>query len=153
MTNDYDATAVAEAAIGDIDPALLTGTGTGGLFTTGYFRDGPVLERLKPGEQLEYAFSNKKRGIEIQRATSTEQVVPGSDYRSAILVTDQRILCVFGKRTGDRTIEIPYHLVTSTSVSTGIRRDKIAVAGDNVTYNLYTPKRSGARTRPLHTAC
>lgn len=146
MGIEEDAKAIAEGAVGAVNTDLLTGTGDGSLFQTGYFREGPLIDRLDDGEQLQYAFENRKRGIEIKWASSTEQVVPGSNYRSAILVTNRRIRCVFGKKQGDRVVEIPYSLIESVSTSSGIRRDKLVLGGEDVTYNLYTQKRSEAKS-------
>ncbi|WP_267644044.1 homing endonuclease associated repeat-containing protein [Haloarchaeobius amylolyticus] len=140
MVSDREIDEIVASAEGDIDRDLLTETGAGGFFSSGYFSTKPLVQRFQPRERPNFVFENRKRGIDIEEGTRTENISPEDDFRAAIILTNQRILCVFGEQNRDRVVTISYDTIDKVEVSKGIRRDKIVVKAEGRTYHLYTRK-------------
>jgi tetratricopeptide (TPR) repeat protein len=93
---------------GDEPPDALTGTGPGGLLSSGYLRDEPALSAVDADETPQFVLTSRKRGIEIGTSAGTETVRPGSDYRMIGVVTDKRLLLLVGSGDGDRRFAVPH---------------------------------------------
>lgn len=89
-------------------PDVLTGTGPGGLFSSGYLHDGPALAAVDDDETPQFALTSRKHGIEIGAGESGETVRPGSDYRMIGVVTDRRLLVLVGHDDGDTQFTVPH---------------------------------------------
>ncbi|MFU1780644.1 hypothetical protein ACM16X_04610 [Haloarcula japonica] len=89
-------------------PDVLTSTGSGGLFSTGYLRDEPALAAVDDDETPQFALTSRKHGIEIGTSESGKTVRPGSNYRMIGIVTDKRFLLLVGDDDGDTRFAIPH---------------------------------------------
>lgn len=127
-------------AQGEIDRELLTSTGSGNVLFRGYFNDGPLIEQLAPGENLQYLVENQSKGLEIEWANETETITPTGNYRTAALITDATTRIVIGQTDGDRVIEIPHSRVTDTSTESSLLRRTLTLTTAEATYRLPTTK-------------
>lgn len=133
-----DVDTIIATATGEIDRELLTGTGTGGLITPGYFNDGPLTVHLNPADTLEYLVENHASGLEIDWAAESETITPAGDYRTAALITDTVTRVVIGQTNEDRVIEIPHQRVTDTATESSLLRQTLTLTTDEATYRLAT---------------
>ena len=131
-----------KGAKGEIDQSLIEGTGNGGLFSAGYFHDGPLAHRLRDTEQVDYALQNLTHGIAVEVDGTEEDISPDSDYRTALLVTDGRLLYVVGQSDGDETFSIPYTKIEDTEASSGILKDRITINTGSKSYHMFVQKGS-----------
>lgn len=86
-----------------IDEAVLEGTGSGGILSSGYLRERPLSSYLDESERAIFARSNAKRGVTRRHVDgdSERRFTPGEDYRAFVMVTDARLLFVVGDNDGD----------------------------------------------------
>ena len=131
-----------KGAKGEIDQSLIEGTGNGGLFSAGYFHDGPLAHRLRDTEQVDYALQNLTHGIAVEVDETEKDISPDSDYRTALLVTDGRLLYVVGQSDGDETFSIPYTKIEDTEASSGILKDRITINTGSKSYHMFVQKGS-----------
>jgi tetratricopeptide (TPR) repeat protein len=89
-------------------PDVLTSTGPGGLFSTGYLHDEPALVAVDDDETPRFALTSRKHGVEIGTSESSETVRPGSNYRMVGVVTDRRFIVLVGNDDGDRRFVVPH---------------------------------------------
>ncbi|WP_254863095.1 homing endonuclease associated repeat-containing protein [Halovivax gelatinilyticus] len=137
-----DVNEMIERAEGEVDRALLQGTGSGNLVCTGYFGDGPLIAHLRNQEKVDYALQNFRKGLTVEKDGVKERIKPGSRYRTAMLVTHRRILFVVGCEEGDETVSVPFEKVRKVKVKTGILKDKITVKADSACFDMYVRKGS-----------
>ncbi|GAB6878233.1 hypothetical protein JCM17823_05070 [Halorubrum gandharaense] len=137
---------IVERAKGDVDQKLLEGTGTGGVLTAGYFADGPLVDHLDSTEQVEYALQNLTKGFVIGDENTKETVSPDTSFRTALLVTDVRLLFVVGKDGGDVTFSVPLEDCYDVEISTGILKNRITVHTTSNTYDMYVQKGTDVET-------
>jgi len=92
------------------DDELLTGTGSGGVFTSGYLQDKPLVEYLDDTERVAFLLSNKKKGLRRESDRENTAFRPGDNYQAIAAVTDQRVLFVIGdaEGDGDSQFAVPY---------------------------------------------
>ncbi|MFB6074632.1 MAG: restriction endonuclease [Haloarculaceae archaeon] len=114
---------------GDL-PGVLTETGSGGLLSTGYLRDRPVVDHLE-SETPVFALTNKKRGVTVRRDGADEQFTPGSGYRTVAVFTDRRLVTVVGDggEDGDRVLAVPFDEIEGVSTEGGTRNGRLVVTG------------------------
>lgn len=143
MTTERDPDTIANTAMGPVEAETLTASTQGGILRTGYFHDGPLIERLEPDEQLQYLLSNRSKGLVIARPDEREEIKAGGKYRTGALVTDQRILFVVGREGGDWTQSLPHHSVEDSAASSGILKDKLVVTTDDAEYRMFVRKHQG----------
>lgn len=141
MATDREAREIASAARGEIDPDLLTATGTRWGFRTGYFHDAPLIHRLEPDETLQYVVENTGKGL-ATTDTVDERLQPDGDYRTAALITDRRTLFVIGQEGGDLERSVPHAEVLEASGSTAILSSKLVLRTRDADYRMYL-SRSG----------
>lgn len=103
MLASYDDDAIA-------DEELLTGTGSGGLFTSGYLRDRPLIEYLDEEERVAFLLSNKKKGVRRETEDEATVYAPGDGYQAIAAITDTRVLFVVGGSgtDGDEVFSVTY---------------------------------------------
>lgn len=135
-----DAKKMAERAKGNVDRSFLEGSGTGGILSTGYFGDGPVIDHLRSGEQIEYVLQNLTKGLVVQKKGVEETIGADTNLRTALLVTDVRLLYVVGKSDGDETFSVPLEEGIDVDISTGFLKNRITVHAKSGTYDMYAQK-------------
>lgn len=140
---------LAEQRKGRMD-RLLEGTGSGGLLSTGYFSDGPLVDQLRHKEQADYALQNLTKGLTVRVDGTERNIEAGSNYRTAALVTDSRLLFVVGQADGDEVFSIPFSQINDVDVSTGILKDRITVHSEKGTYDMYVQKKSETQDIAAH---
>jgi hypothetical protein len=131
-----------ERAKGEIEQSLLEGTGSGGLLSTGYFSDGSLVDRLRYNEKLDYLLQNLTKGLTVRVDGTERHIESGSNYRTAVLITDSRLLFVVGQADGDETFSIPFSQTNDVDASTGILKNRITVYSEKGTYDMYVQKES-----------
>ena len=126
-----------DRAKGEIDRTLLEGTGGGSYFSTGYFGDGPLLDLLRDKERVDYVLQNFKKGLTIENAAGVVNLQPGANHRTALVVTNSRLLFVVGCQDGDETVSVPFEEVRDVEIAIGILKDRISVHADDARYEMY----------------
>jgi hypothetical protein len=147
-----DTQRLVDEAAGDVDRSLLEGTESGGMLSTGYFSDGALVERLREGEGVDYALQNLTKGLKVERDSQTDKFNPGTNFRSALLVTDDRLLYVVGQDEGDETFSVLFSRVHDVDTSTGMLKDRITVYTGAETYDMYVQKASEVEEVAEHIA-
>jgi len=145
-----DTQRLVDEAAGDVDRSLLEGTGSGGMLSVGYFADGALVERLREGEGVDYALQNLTKGLKVERDSQRDKADPAANFRSALLVTDDRLLYVVGQDEGDETFSVPFSRVHDVDTSTGMFKDRITVYTDAETYDMYVQKASEVEETAEH---
>jgi len=135
-----DVESISKQSKGNVDQSLLKGTGSGGMLSTGYFKDKSLINRLHDGERVEYALQNLSKGITVGNEDSADTIIPHSSYRTVLLVTDERLLYVVGQKAGDKTFSVWFKHIQDVEVSHGVLKDRIVVQTDGETYDMYTRK-------------
>jgi hypothetical protein len=104
------------------DEELLTGTGSGGVFVSGYLADEPLIEHLGAAERVAFLLSNKKKGVRRETDEDAAAYTPGDGYQAIAAVTDTRVLFVVGDSngTGDISFTIPYVEVEDVKTRRGM---------------------------------
>lgn len=108
---------------------LKSGTGlTGGLIPSNYLSDQPFIDYLTTGEQPHYFFYNESKGVAIGD-TRLKAGWSGA-YRSGLWITDLGVHVTVGKEDGDFHEFIPYSVIDSVEVRTGITKNKFVFQTD-----------------------
>ncbi len=104
------------------DEELLTGTGSGGLFGSGYLADRPLIEHLGASERVAFLLSNKKKGVRRETDEDAAAHTPGDGYQAIAAVTDTRVLFVVGDSngTGDSSFAVPYTEIEDVKTRQGM---------------------------------
>lgn len=115
MLASYDDDAIA-------DEELLTGTGSGGRFTSGYLRDRPLIEYLGEQERVAYLLSNKRKGLRRETEADATVYAPGDGYQAIAAVTDTRVLFVVGDAgaDGDEVFSVSYSEMEDVKSDSGL---------------------------------
>nr|WP_282594293.1 restriction endonuclease [Halorientalis brevis] len=110
------------------DEELLTGTGSGGVFASGYLRDKPLIEYLGESERVSHLLSNKKKGVRRETDDDSTAFTPGDDYRAIAAVTDTRVLFVVGGcDDGDEMFGVPYTEIEDVKTNRGVLKKSVDV--------------------------
>lgn len=123
-----------------VDDALLTETGRGGLFTDGYLEGAPLVSYLEDGETPLFVFGSGNRGLRKEREGETERIVPGSGFRAITAVTDRRVQFVVGggHEDGDWAESVRLSEIDRVTVDSGLIRKQLSIdARDGVSYHVY----------------
>jgi len=110
---------------GIVGEELLTKTGSGGLFNRGYLADQPIESYLDPHEQPRVVFATDGTGVVTEGPQGQTTYEPGSDYRTVVALTTQRVVLVVGGATddgGDRLIDIPLTRIDHVASASGFRQ-------------------------------
>ncbi|MFB6143263.1 MAG: hypothetical protein ABEJ30_07990 [Halorientalis sp.] len=102
------------------DDELLTETGSGGVFTSGYLHDRPLIEYLAESERVAYLLSNSKKGIRRESDAEASVHAPGDGYRAVAAVTDTRVLFVVGDGNGDEVFDVPHTEIEDVKTGRGM---------------------------------
>ncbi|WP_336002471.1 PH domain-containing protein [Halorientalis halophila] len=111
------------------DEELLTGTGSGGVFASGYLRDRPLIEYLGESERVAFLLSNEKKGVRREADDGATAYTPGDGYRAILAVTDTRVLFVVGDggADGDKSVAVPYTEIEDVKTRGGMLRNGLDV--------------------------
>lgn len=112
------------------DEALLTGTGSGGVFTSGYLRERPLIEYLGDEERVAYLLSNKKKGVRRETDADATVYSPGDGYQAIAAITDTRVLFVVGDVDDsgeDEMFAVPYTEIEDVKTSRGMLTKRLDV--------------------------
>ncbi|MFB6083856.1 MAG: PH domain-containing protein [Halorientalis sp.] len=111
------------------DEELLTETGSGGVFASGYLADKPLIEYLGAGERVAFLLSNKKKGVRRETDDGATVYAPGDGYRAVAAITDTRVLFVVGGSDGtsDTTVAVPYTEIEDVKPRTGMLTNGVDV--------------------------
>jgi predicted flap endonuclease-1-like 5' DNA nuclease len=149
-TNSLDDTArlVADAR-GEIDEALFTQTGSGGLVSDGYLADRPPAAYLDDDEQPHYLLAGGE-GVTVRRRAGVEATdddhagvyTAGGGHRAAALVTDARVVFLVGRESGNEVVELPVWRVEATSSDSGLMHGKLTVSDDRYEYVFKTERKA-----------
>lgn len=142
---------IINGARGQIDRKLLTETGAGGYFGSGYLAERPAISYLDDDEQLQFLLDNDNKGLQIAELETPEETTSlevtrehtksqDSAYRAFALVTSQRILFLLGAANGDNVVEVPLEKVLHTEGESGILKNKFVVKDDAKRYVFQTKK-------------
>jgi tetratricopeptide (TPR) repeat protein len=104
------------------DEELLTGTGSGGVFASGYLHDKPLIEYLGAAERVAFLLSNKKKGVRRETDADATVFTPGDGYQAIAAITDTRVLFVVGDSngTGDTSFAVPYTEIEDVKTRSGM---------------------------------
>jgi hypothetical protein len=97
---------------GSLNETLLTSTGEGGLFSTGYLHQRSLQTYLLNGEVVVFLLASKRQTPEY----SDQQLSELNGYRAITAITPTRVLCVVGNDPGNQAIQIRHEDVTSVDV-------------------------------------
>lgn len=111
------------------DEELLTGTGSGGVFASGYLRDKPLIEYLGESERVSYLLSNTKKGVRRETDDETVAYTPGDGYQAIAAVTDTRMLFVVGDcdEDGDEMFGVPYTEIENVKTNRGVLKKSVDI--------------------------
>ena len=112
------------------DDALLTGTGSGGVFTSGYLRERPLIEYLDESERVAFLLSNSKKGVREESGGGGTAYTPGDGYQAIAAVTDTRIMFVVGdaeQTDGDAMFAVPYTEIEDVKTDSGVLKKRLDV--------------------------
>lgn len=145
---DIPTDTIAAGAEPNVDEELLTGTGTGGWFSFGYFPNGPLVDHLADEEVLHHTLSNQTKGMVIDwtsnfKSDTIEEIASSGNYRTAALITDERTVFVVGQESGEQVHEVPHSQLETADIKTGLFKDKLVLETTGATYKMYTRKGSG----------
>ncbi|AQL43786.1 hypothetical protein BV210_14215 [Halorientalis sp. IM1011] len=105
-----------------VDEELLTETGSGGVFASGYLADKPLIEHLGAAERVAFLLSNKKKGVRRESEEDTTVYTPGDGHRAIAAITDTRVFFVVGDSdgTGDESFAVPYTEIEDVKTRSGM---------------------------------
>jgi len=112
------------------DDELLTGTGSGGVFASGYLRDRPLIEYLAASERVAFLLSNSKKGVREESDDEATAYTPGDGYQAIAAVTDTRVMFVVGDCTetdGDAMFAVPYTEIEDVKTERGVLTKRLDV--------------------------
>lgn len=111
------------------DEELLTGTGSGGVFESGYLRDQPLIEYLEESERVAFLLANKKKGVRRESDADSTAFTPGDGYQAIAAITDTRVLFVVGdcEGDGDRMFAVPYTEIEDVKTNRGVLTKRLDV--------------------------
>jgi tetratricopeptide (TPR) repeat protein len=112
------------------DDELLTGTGSGGVFTSGYLRERPLIEYLDESERVAFLLSNSKKGVREESGDGGTAYTPGDGYQAIAAVTDTRIMFVVGDAEqidGDAMFAVPYTEIEDVKTNSGVLKKRVDV--------------------------
>lgn len=113
--------------------------GREGEFSTATPLSEPPVTYLEGTEAPAYVLTNGKRGIGL--GTKRNTVTPDSDFRTVVLVTGRRTLCLVGGEPEDEVIEIPHDAVVSTTCKTGLRAKRLALRTPKKQYHCWVHRK------------
>jgi len=109
-----------------------------------FSRDEPVNEApvtyLEGTEAAAFVLTNGKRGIGLGVKNNT--IEPTGDFRTIVLVTGRRTLCLVGRADGDEIIEIPHDSVAEVRYSTGFRKHRFVLRTPESAYHCWVHRKT-----------
>jgi hypothetical protein len=100
-----------------VDAEVLGETSSSGLGANDYLNDGPLVDHLHHGEQPHYILTMSDVAGCGVFVDDGEDLLPDKNLRDMVAVTNERILIVVGKKSGDRHFVIDYSDICSISLN------------------------------------
>ncbi|WP_324662827.1 hypothetical protein [Haloarcula sediminis] len=119
-------------------PAALTRTVKRGFGSGEYLADRPAIDAVADDETVQYVLTNRERGIEIERETTT-RVVPDSRYETVVVVTGRRVIALVGKVGGDRQLTLAIPEISDVTTTADRRTGELILGcADGSTWRIHT---------------
>lgn len=90
----------------EVDEPLLTETGRGGLFGSGYLADRPLATYLERDEEVQVVFTSGGHGVVHLRGETERAYSPASGYRAIVALTDRRVVIGVGGGGNDGSDQV-----------------------------------------------
>jgi hypothetical protein len=100
----------------------------------------PPVTYLQETEAPVYLLTNAKRGI--GRGVKRNTVSPEGDYRTVVLVTGRRTLCLVGQSGEDVTIPVPHESVTAAEYHTGYRKHRLVLRTPRSAFHCWVHRKT-----------
>ncbi|WP_181686277.1 hypothetical protein [Halorhabdus salina] len=124
--------------------SMATLAGREGRFTDLPPVNEPPITHLEGSEAPAFLLTNAKRGI--GRGSKRNTVSPDGDFRTIVVVTGRRTLCLIGQQSGDETIEIPHESVAGVDYSTGFRGHRLELRTPRQAYHCWVHRKTAEST-------
>jgi len=120
-------------------PGALTQSGQSGFLSRGYLADEPAIALVEDDETVQYAVTNRKRGVTVDADGSTYDIGPDSRHRTVVVVTDRRLLVLVGREDGDERTSIAFDTVSRVETDSGRLTGRLTLARtDDTTWQIPT---------------
>jgi hypothetical protein len=103
----------------------------------------PPVTYLEETEAPVFVLTNGKRGI--GRGIKSNTVGPENDFRTVVLVTGRRTLCLVGQTEGDAVVTIPHDSVAAVRYNTGLRKHRLVLQTPESAYHCWVHRKTGER--------
>ncbi|RXK51832.1 hypothetical protein [Halorientalis pallida] len=103
----------------------------------------PPVTYLEETEAPVFVLTNGKRGV--GRGVKSNTVAPEGSFRTVVLVTGRRTLCLVGRTDGDAVITIPHESVAAVRYSTGFRKHRLVLQTPESAYHCWVHRKTGER--------
>jgi hypothetical protein len=100
----------------------------------------PPVTYLEETEAPVFVLTNGKRGI--GRGVKSNTIAPDSDFRTVVLVTGRRTLCLIGQADGDSAISVPHESVAAVRYSTGFRKHRLVLQTPESAYHCWVHRKT-----------
>jgi hypothetical protein len=101
--------------------------------------DAPVTY-LEGTEAPAFVLTNGKRGIGLGVKNNT--IEPTGEFRTVVLVTGRRTLCLVGRAEGDEVIEVPHGSVADVRYNTGFRKHRFVLRTPESAYHCWVHRKT-----------
>jgi hypothetical protein len=103
----------------------------------------PPVTYLEETEAPVFVLTNGKRGI--GRGVKSNTIEPDGDFRTVVLVTGRRTLCLVGRTDGDAVVSIPHESVAAVRYRTGLRKHRLVLRTPESAYHCWVHRKTGER--------
>jgi hypothetical protein len=100
----------------------------------------PPVTYLQETEAPAYVLTNAKRGV--GRGVKHNTVTPDEDYRTVVLITGRRTVCLVGQQGGDVEITVPHDAVAEVQVSRGFRKHRLELRTPESAYHCWVHRKT-----------
>jgi len=100
----------------------------------------PPVSYLEGTEAPAFILANTKRGIGLGSKRNT--VTPANDRETLVIVTGRRTLCLVGRESADKVIEVPHKSVAAAEVNTGFRAHRLALRTPRNIYHCWLNRKT-----------
>jgi hypothetical protein len=101
----------------------------------------PPVTYLEETEAPVFVLTNGKRGI--GRGIKSHTIAPDGQFRTVVLVTGRRTLCLIGQTDGDSVISVPHESVAAVRYSTGFRKHRLVLQTPESAYHCWVHRKTG----------
>lgn len=114
--------------------------GREGRFAASEPLNDPPVASLEETEAPVFVLTNGKRGI--GRGVKSHTVAPDEDFRTVVLVTGRRTICLVGQADGDTVFSIPHESVAAVRYSTGFRKHRLVLQTPESAYHCWVHRKT-----------